>query len=50
MARKSITEQIKEVLRRYFECDDHGHENEEYDPYLSAQDVVDEIHDIVGDI
>lgn len=50
MARKSIKEQIKEVLRKYFEEDDHGNKNEDYDDTFSAQDAIDEIHDIVGDI
>ena len=42
MGRKSIREQIIEVLRRYFEG------NEEYDPNFSAQDAIDEICAIVG--
>ena len=50
MAKKSLKEQIKEVLRKYFEEDDHGHENEDYDDTFSAQDAIDEIHDIIGDI
>ena len=36
--------------RKYFEEDDHGHKNEDYDDTFSAQDAIDEIHDIVGDI
>lgn len=50
MARKSLKDQIKEVLRKYFEEDDRGHKNEDYDDTFSAQDAIDEIHDIVGDI
>lgn len=41
MAKKSIKEEILEVLRKYFE------ENEEYDPNFSAQDAIDEICAIV---
>ena len=36
--------EIKKVLRKYFEG------NEEYDPDFSAQDAIDEIQDIVGDL
>ena len=50
MGRKSIKEQIKDVLRKYFEEDDHGNKNEDYDETFAAQDAIDEIHDIVGDI
>lgn len=42
--------QIKEVLKKYFECDDKGKPNESYDETFSAQDAIDEIHDIVGEI
>ena len=41
---------IKNVLRRYFECDDNGNPNPTYDSCFTAQDAIDEIHDIVGDI
>ncbi len=43
-------EEIRNVLRRYFETDDNGKDNPEYDPDFSAQDAIDEIHDIVGSI
>ena len=45
-----LRRQIKGVLRRYFECDDSGSPNKEYDETYSAQDAIDEIHKIVGDI
>lgn len=41
MGKKSIKEQIVEVLNKYFEG------NEEYDPNFSAQDAIDEISEIV---
>lgn len=41
---------IKAVLRKYFEVDDSGVDNAEYDPNFSAQDAIDEIHEIVGNI
>ena len=47
---RGIKAQIQEVLRRYFEEDDNGHKNEEYDPNFSAQDAIDEIKDIIGGI
>jgi hypothetical protein len=43
-------EKIKNVLRKYFEYDDHGNPNEEYDPDMYPQDALDEIHEIVGKI
>ena len=50
MSRKSLKEQIREVLKKYFEFDDSGNKNEDYDETFAAQDAIDEIHDIVGDI
>ena len=50
MSEKSIKEEIKDVLRKYFECDDSGNKNENYDETFSAQDAIDEIHSIVGNI
>lgn len=41
MGKKSIKDQILAVLRKYFEG------NEEYDPYFTAQDAIDEICSIV---
>lgn len=43
-------ERIKDVLRRYFEVDDNGNDNPEYDDFYTAQEAVDAIHDIVGEI
>ena len=43
-------EQIKNVLRKYFEYDDNGNPNEEYDPNFSANDAIEEIHQIAGKI
>lgn len=43
-------ELIKDVLRRYFECDDAGNPNPGFDDDMTAQDAVDEIHEIVGSI
>lgn len=43
-------ELIKNVLRKYFQYDDEGNPNEEYDPNYAPQDALDEIHDIVGNI
>ena len=42
--------QIVAVLRRYFEYDDKGNPNAEYDPNYSAEDAIDDIHGIVGKI
>lgn len=45
-----LVEEIRTVLRRYFETNDDGKNNPEYDPDFSAQDAIDEIHDIIGNI
>jgi len=46
----SLKNHIKGLLRKYFEFDDSGNKNKEYDPNFSAQDFVDDIHDYIGDI
>lgn len=46
----TIKERIKALLRRYFEVNDNGDANAEYDEIYSAQDCIDDIHNIVGDI
>lgn len=43
-------ERIKDVLRRYFEVDDNGNENPNYNDCYTAQEAIDAIHDIVGEI
>jgi hypothetical protein len=50
MNTKTIEEQIKAVLRRYFEMNDHGDANPEHDDCFTAADAIDNIHSIVGDI
>lgn len=37
------------VLKKYFESDDFGNHNPEFETDFSAQDAIDEIHEIVGD-
>lgn len=46
----ALSEKIKAVLRRYFECDDNGRENPAYDENFAAADAIDEIHALVGEI
>ena len=41
---------IAAVLRKYYEYDDDGVPTKEYDKDFSAQDALDEIHEIVGEI
>lgn len=43
-------ERVKAVLRRYFDTTDDGEVSPDFDEDFSAQDAIDEIHDIVGDI
>lgn len=46
----ALKNRIKAVLRRYFEVDDDGEPNKEFDDDYTAQQAIDDIHDIVGDI
>ncbi len=41
---------IKQILLKYFECDDSGDQSPFHDPDYSAQDAIDDIHDLIGDI
>lgn len=46
----ALKNKIKAVLRRYFEVNDNGDPNPEFDDSFEPQAVIDEIHEIVGDI
>lgn len=46
----TLKNKIKKVLKRYFECDDYGDPNKEHDPDYTAQDAIDDIHEIIGEI
>lgn len=41
---------IKNILLRYFEVDDNGNASSKFDSDYTAQQCVDDIHDIVGEI
>lgn len=41
---------IKQILLKYFECDDSGDRSPFYVPGYSAQNAIDDIHDLIGDI
>ena len=43
-------EEIRNILRKYFEYDDNGYPNESYDPSYSPSDAIDDIHNVVGKI
>ena len=45
-----LKKQISNVLRKYFQYDDCGEPNDEYDPDFTTQDALDEIHEIIGNI
>ena len=45
-----LKKRIANVLRKYFQYDDCGEPNDEYDPDFTPQDALDEIHEIIGDI
>lgn len=44
----ALKNRVKAILRRYFECDDDGNKNAQYDPNFSASDAIDEIKEAVG--
>lgn len=46
----ALKNKIKGVLRRYFETDDNGDDNEEFDDSYTAEQAIDDIHDIIGEI
>lgn len=43
-------DEIRAVLRRYFEADDNGNLNPEFDEDFEPQAAIDAIHEIVGNI
>ena len=45
-----LAEKIRNVLRRYFEANDNGDPNPEFDERFEAQAAIDAIHEIVGKI
>ena len=48
--KEELVEKIKAIMRRYFECDDNGNPNPTFDEYYTAQEVVDDIKYLVGEI
>ena len=50
MPEDTMKQNVINVLKKYFEYDDNGNPNEEYDPNFLAEDAINEIHDIVGKI
>lgn len=46
----ALKNKIKRILRRYFDVNDNGDPNPEFDEYYTAQNALDDIHGIVGDI
>ena len=48
--KEELVEKIKAIMRRYFECDDNGNPNPTFDECYTAQEVVDDIKDLVGEI
>ena len=47
---RELAKNIRNLLKRYFECNDNGDPNPEHDPYYTAQDFADDVHDLIGDI
>lgn len=46
----ALKNKIANVLRTYFETDDNGDPNERHDPYYTAEQAIDDIHELIGDI
>jgi len=46
----ALKNKIRAVLRCYFEVDDNGNPNPEYDESFEPQAAIDKIHEIIGDI
>lgn len=44
----ALKNKIRAVLRRYFEVDDNGNPNPEYDESFEPQAAIDEIYEIIG--
>jgi len=45
----NLKSRIQKVFRRYFECNDNGDYNKEFDDCYTAQEALDDIHDIIGE-
>ncbi len=45
-----LRSKVAGILRKYFEYDDNGEPNKEYDPAFDAASALDEIHSLVGHI
>lgn len=45
-----LKNKIKQILLKYFECDDNGDCSSFHDPDYTAQNAIDDIHDIIGEI
>lgn len=45
-----LKKQIVGVLRRYFDYNDNGDPNPEFDDTYTAQEAIDDIHEIIGNI
>ena len=41
---------IKQILLKYFECDDNGDRSPFHAPGYTAQNAIDDIHDLIGEI
>lgn len=48
--KEELVEKIKAIMRRYFEWNDNGDSNPTFDEYYTAEEVVDDIKDLVGEI
>lgn len=47
---KTLKEGIQKILLKYFDTNDAGEVSPLYDEDYSAQEAIDDIHDLVGEI
>lgn len=47
---QALKESIQEILLRYFQANDAGEPSPLFDEDCTAQQVIDDIHDLIGEI
>lgn len=50
MTKEELVEKIKAIMRRYFLYDDNGDPNPTFGEYYTAEEAIDDIKDLVGEI
>jgi hypothetical protein len=50
MTKEELVKKIKAILRWYFIYDDNGDPNPTFNEYYTAEEAIDDIKDLVGEI